>query len=190
MAGALATGFVTLIVERQRQKKQGRAAWQLLRNELGSARDTVYEVRKGGDWPIGSSKTWTKSWEEAQQGLLLSPPKDATDEAVSKVWRAGTELDRLENAINAGRPEDERPLLGRDQIFLWELQDKVLDPACDVLGAKSNVQEPPRPPTEEELACWNKCPDRRRGDSKLQRDDKAASTSQAPQESRETPADG
>jgi hypothetical protein len=160
VAGTLATGYITRNAERDRQKAEGVAAWRLLRSELGDALDAVHEIRADGEWPIGWNRSWSAVWQEVRRPLLLSPPADVDGAALATVERACFVIGQLENAVNARRPDEERPLMGRDQIFLWRLQAEDLGPACQALGAASNVA-PPRAPTDDELKYWEKFPERR-----------------------------
>ena len=164
VAGTLATGWVTRNAERDRQKAEGAAAWRLLRSELGNALDAVHEIRGAGAWPIGWHRNWSAVWQEARRPLLLSPPANVGDDALATVEHACAVIGQLENAVNERRPDEERPLMGRDRIFLWRLQSEDLGPACRELEATSNVPAPPDP-APGELEDWENFPERRATDS-------------------------
>lgn len=163
VAGTLATGYISRNAERDRQKAEGAAAWRLLRSELGDALDAVHQIRAEGAWPIGWHRSWGAVWQEVRRPLLMSPPADVNGSALTSVEHAGAVIGQLENAVNEGRPDEERPLTGRDQIFLWRLQSEDLGPACQALGTASNVA-PPGAPTEDELKYWERFPQRRATD--------------------------
>jgi hypothetical protein len=131
-----------------------------LRAELRDALDAVHEIRASGAWPIGWRRNWSSIWREVRRPLLLSPPKGIDEDALAAVERACAVLDQLENAVNEGRPDSERPLMNRDRIFLWRLQKEYLEPACAALGATSRV-EPPPPPSTDDLREWEREPERR-----------------------------
>lgn len=164
VAGTVATGYIARNAERDRQKAEGAAAWRLLRSELGDALDAVHQIRAEGAWPIGWHRSWSAVWQEVRRPLLMSPPADVDDTSLTMVEHAGAVIGQLENAVNERRPEAERPLMGRDQIFLWRLQSQDLGPACQVLRAASNVA-PPDAPTDDELGRWARFPECRATDS-------------------------
>lgn len=138
-----------IIARREREQEASEAAQLLLKFELGNARDSVYDVRKKGKWPIGWRRTWSLAWHEFRQQLLLAPP---AEEVLSAIAAAFARIDQLEKGVNTDR--DKLELGPGDQLFLWEMQ-QLLEPACKILKYEES-KDRPRNPTKSELDKWKK----------------------------------
>jgi hypothetical protein len=161
LLGVLIGGAITLRTQKaslesaredelNRERRAARAAWLLLRIEVGNALDAVYEIRRSGRWPIGWHRTWSAAWRDSRDKVLGSPP---SDEDLRVVASACARIDELENGVNTGRAPDQRDLGPEDQVFLWRMQQE-LEPACEALGYRSS-EERPRDPTPEEIEAWS-----------------------------------
>jgi hypothetical protein len=159
LVGGLTSGFLAAKAERRQAKRASRAAWLLLRTELGNALDAVYEIRRTEQWPIGWDRAWSATWRDSRDKLLASPP---VDDDLHQVATVCARIDELQHGVNTPRPEDERELSAEDQIFLWRMQP-LLERACQALAYRS-AEERPSDPTEEQVTEWTKAANARRAD--------------------------
>lgn len=134
VAGTLAAGWISRNAERGRQKAEGAAAWRLLRSELGNALDAVHGIRADGAWPIGWYRSWSIVWQEVRRPLFMSPPADVDKAPLDTVERACFVIGQLESAVNERRPEEQRPLMGRDQIFCGDFRTRTWAPRAGRSG--------------------------------------------------------
>ncbi len=141
--------------ERERRKSAADAAWALLKIEVGNARDAVYEIRVDRKWPIGWNRTWSAAWRDCRDPLLMSPPAEITP-----VAKACARIDELEKGVNTPRGDDERELTGKDEVFLWRMQ-QLLEPACVALDSPFEAAKRPEDPSQARLAEWQERPDER-----------------------------
>jgi hypothetical protein len=141
--------MVPLFTERAARRRARQAVWGLLGIEAANALEAVYKTRADGSWPIGWRRTWASTWRDSREHVLLSPPRN---ELLRPVAAAFSRIDELENAVNAGR--DNQDLSQSDQLFLWDMQN-LLEPACEALEYQPNVKRP-EDPTAEALASWEK----------------------------------
>jgi hypothetical protein len=146
--GTLVGSLVPLVSERAARRRARKAVWRLLGIEASNALDAVYKTRGDGSWPIGWQRTWSSTWRDSREHLLLSPPRHG----LAPVAAAFSRIDELENAVNAGR--ERQDLSPSDQLFLWRMQG-LLEQACEALEYEATVCRPDNP-TEEALASWEK----------------------------------
>jgi hypothetical protein len=150
--GAAIAAFTSWRLDVRRERRAANAALMLLAIELANALDAVYRVRRTSLWPIGWSRDWTGSWQAARDRLLARPPHHDT---VERIAAAAAQLDQLQNAVNALRPEDDaaRTTGPKDNLFLWDMQ-RLLEPACESIAARPK-EERPADPTDAELEQWH-----------------------------------
>jgi hypothetical protein len=135
--------------ENERLKREADTAWQLLSFEVGNALETVYDVRRKGQWPIGASRAWAATW-QSSRGALLRHPRD--QRSLNVVAAACASLDELQSAVNSPRSDTERSLTSSDQLFLNRMQ-QILAPAVEELGFVGTADSVPLA-TQRQLEDW------------------------------------
>ncbi len=112
-----------------RLELEATTAWTLLGFELGNALNTLYDIRRRSEWPIGASRRWVDAWLDSRDALARHPPDQVGLRIVGEVC---ANLDELQSATNAVRSARDRKLSASDRLFLDRVQAE-LTKACDVL---------------------------------------------------------
>jgi hypothetical protein len=119
--------------DNDRLELEATTAWTLLGFELGNALNTLHDVRRRGEWPIGADRRWVDAWLQSRDALARHPPDQNGLKTVGEVC---ANLDELQSAINASGSEEDRALSPSDRLFLDRVQTE-LTKACDVLRVEA-----------------------------------------------------
>jgi hypothetical protein len=133
LAGSILTGVGRFADRILSERSSSRAAWRLLRFEVGDALETVMAIERDKTWRIGYHREWYDTWRNSRNQLITRPP--TRPEQFETVAAACARLAELQSAVNEPRDYDSRRLTDADEVFLHEMR-QLLEEACAVLEYK------------------------------------------------------
>jgi hypothetical protein len=118
LVGASVAGWVTLRLERRREKREALAARRIVKSELEEAKRAVQDALAGREWPPGwDETTWTQTWSTNRSVLAATMNGDHFD----KLADVYLQMRLLQRGLAAGT----RTFARDDETFLHRVETSL-----------------------------------------------------------------